>query len=109
MGIVTTSDVRSTANRYSSCSTSTTIHVFRPETNEEVSNQPMNDIRVLCLKHRTINRILVIPSFQSIPTLLLVCGPNAIICNQKLPPSEESGLMNGGYLRRFVHYVWVCI
>ena len=45
-------------------------------------------------------------SFQIIPTLLLMCGPNAIISNQKLPPREESGLlMPGGYLRRFVHYV----
>ena len=49
--------------------------------------------------------VLVIPSFQNIPALFLVCGPDAIISNQKIPPSEESGLMPGGYLRRFVHYV----
>ena len=43
--------------------------------------------------NRTNIRILVIPSFQS-------------ISNQKLPLSEESGLlMPGGYLRRFVYYV----
>ena len=44
-------DVRSTVSRYSSCSEhSTTIHAFRSATNEGVSSQPMNDIRVLNLK-----------------------------------------------------------
>ena len=44
--------------------------------------------------NRTNIRILVISSFQS-------------ISNQKLPLSEESGLliMPGGYLRRYVYYV----
>ena len=45
-------DVRSTASRYySSCSSpNTTIHAFRPDTNEGVSSQLMNDTRVLYLK-----------------------------------------------------------
>ena len=44
MGMVPTYDVRSTASRYSSCSTSnTTIHAFRPENNVGVSSQPIND------------------------------------------------------------------
>ena len=47
MGIFTTSDVRSTAPRYSSCSTtSTTVHAFRPEINVGVSGWPINDVRV---------------------------------------------------------------
>ena len=58
-------DVRSTVSRYSSCSEhSTTIHAFRSATNEGgVSSQPMNDIRVLNLKHTKMayfpkNRVL---------------------------------------------------
>ena len=48
MGMVPTYDVRSTASRYSSCSTSnTTIHAFRPENNVGVSSQTINDT---CLK-----------------------------------------------------------
>ena len=44
VGMVPTYDVRSTASRYSSCSTSnTTIHAFRPENSVGVSSQPMND------------------------------------------------------------------
>ena len=55
MGMVPTYDVRSTASRYSSCSTSnTTVHAFRPENNEGVSSQPMNDTRVLCLKQTKV-------------------------------------------------------
>ena len=55
MGMVPTYDVRYTASRYSSCSTlNTTIHAFRPETNEGVSSQPMNDTRVLCLKQTKV-------------------------------------------------------
>ena len=50
MGMVPTYDVRPTASRYSSCSTSnTTIHAFRPENNAEVSSQPMDDKRVCAL------------------------------------------------------------
>ena len=57
-------DVRSTVFRYSSCSEhSTTIHAFRSATNEGVSSQPMNDIRVLNLKQTKMtyfpkNRVL---------------------------------------------------
>ena len=59
VGMVPTYDVRSTASRYSSCSTSnTTIHAFRPENNVGVSSQTMNDTRrvllLLCFLH--INR-----------------------------------------------------
>ena len=55
VGMVPTYDVRSTASRYSSCSTSnTTIHAFRPENNVGASSQPMNDTRVLCLKQRKV-------------------------------------------------------
>ena len=55
MGMVPTYDVRSTASRYSSCSTpNKTTHAFRPETNEGVSSQPMNDARVLCLKQTKV-------------------------------------------------------
>ena len=44
MGMVPTYDVRSTASRYSSCSTSnTTIHAFRSKNNVGVSSQPIND------------------------------------------------------------------
>ena len=55
MGMVPTYDVRSTASRYSLCSTSdTTIHAFRLENNVGVSSQPMNDTRVLCLKQTNV-------------------------------------------------------
>ena len=51
VGMVPTYDVRSTASKYSSCSTSnTTIHALRPENNVGVSSQPMNDTRVLVIE-----------------------------------------------------------
>ena len=55
MGMVPMYDVRSTASRYSSCSTPNTMtHAFRPETNGGVPSQPMNDTRVLYLKQTKV-------------------------------------------------------
>ena len=56
MGIVTTSDVRSTAPRYSLRSTpNTTIHAFRPETDEkEYLANPWMTYVWLCLKQTKV-------------------------------------------------------
>ena len=68
MGMVPTYDVRSTASRYSSCSTSnTTIHAFRPENNVGGSSQPMNDTHVV-----VVVVVVVIPYAVCVGTYLSI-------------------------------------
>ena len=94
MGMVPTYDVRSTASRYSSCSTSnTTIHAFRPESNVVgVSSQPMNDTRVLCLKQ---TKVTLLPKKYTIVVVFFTLTDRASTI-----PSNIRGCQSGTWSQR---------
>ena len=91
VGMVPTYDVRSTASRYSSCSTSnTTIHAFRPENNVGASSQPMNGTRVLCLKQRKVTLLPQKSTMKIQSRLILYELGTAVIDTRNFPyPTEE--------------------
>ena len=87
VGMVPTYDVRSTASRYSSCSTSnTTIHAFRPENNVGVSSQPMNNTRLLCLKQ---TKVTLLPKKS---TMKIQLRRSRLIPPPKDRPDGEEGI-----------------
>ena len=82
-----TMSCRSTASRYSSCSTpNTTIHAFRPENNVGVSSQPMNYTRVLCLKQ---TKVTLLPKKS---TMKIRLRRSRLIQKKKDRPDGEEGI-----------------